>query len=585
VVKQVYPFTIETSGVVPEEHFYRCTIYRGISKALQRLCQENAHLMEYLHQIPVEEIGIPEYYPELSRKLSTLEKRNLIYPVGEGVFTHICPDIKQGDRDFYISVEPCTTLDLDELSKEVERRLIDFAEAFMDVDTEDDRRKVLLECIEKICAVHSGGVMKLMPWSRFFKRNGNGNGHKGGRLYVTERQLDGLKYLIVRNKVGVGILEPLMMDSNIEDISGSGLGHVFIEHKIFKSLKTATYFETHEELDEFALRLGERVKHPLTLRNPIADATLPDGSRINIVYGRDVSKRGTSFSIRKFSEHPLSILELVGFNSLNYSMAAYLSLVIEDGMNVFVCGETASGKTTLLNAVTTFIPPQAKVISIEDTPELQVPHNNWLREVTKFSKATNEGGAQVTMFDLLKAALRQRPDEIIIGEIRGAEGNVAFQAMQTGHAVMSTFHAASVEKLIQRLVGDPINVPRTYVDNLNVVVIQNQVKLPDGKKGRRATSISEIIGYDPIAGSFNFVEVFRWNPATDEFEFTGNLNSYLLEQRIALKRGFPPERRRQIYVLLQKRARILQKLHKEKKVTDFYELLQVLAKAQREGIF
>jgi flagellar protein FlaI len=265
-------------------------------------------------------------------------------------------------------------------------------------------------------------------------------------------------------------------------------------------------------------------------------------------------------------------------------MAAYLSLVLGEGLNVFVSGETASGKTTLMNAVTVFVPPDAKIVSIEDTPELQVPHKNWVREVSKMS-AGGEEGANVTMFDLLKAALRQRPNLIVIGEIRGEEGAIAFQAMQTGHACMATFHAASVEKLIQRLTGHPISVPKTYVDNLNVVVIQSAVKLPNGKNGRRALSIAEIIGYDPVSNSFAFVEVFRWDPVTDKFDFVGHMNSYALEQIIAVKRGIPPDQKNRIYTEVERRARILEKLHKERGIRDFYELLRVLSKAQKEGQF
>jgi flagellar protein FlaI len=262
-------------------------------------------------------------------------------------------------------------------------------------------------------------------------------------------------------------------------------------------------------------------------------------------------------------------------------MAAYLSLTIGEGMNVFVCGETASGKTTTLNAVTTFIHPNAKIVSIEDTPELQVPHQNWIREVVS---STKEGDVGIGMFDLLKAALRQRPNEIIIGEIRGAEGAIAFQAMQTGHSVMATFHAASVERLIQRLTGAPINVPKSYMDNLNICIIQQAVKLPDGKTGRRMTSINEIVGYDPVTQSFNFIETFRWDPVTDVFVFSGDGNSYLLEQKIAPKLGIPPHKKRRIYAEVERRAKILEKLNQQG-VKNFYDLLKVLAKAQREGLF
>ena len=212
-----------------------------------------------------------------------------------------------------------------------------------------------------------------------------------------------------------------------------------------------------------------------------------------------------------------------------------------------------------------------------------MPHLNWTREVVRGS-TKDASGSSVTMMDLLKAALRQRPDEIIIGEIRGEEGAVAFQAMQTGHACMATFHAASVEKLIQRMTGNPINVPRTYIDTLNVVVIASQIALATGRPVRRLISVNEIISYDPASDSFSFVEVFCWNPYTDEHEFVGFQNSYLLEQVIAPKRGISPNNRRRIYGELEQRAKILQKLH-ETGNTGFYEFYSILSKAYREGLF
>jgi flagellar protein FlaI len=429
-------------------------------------------------------------------------------------------------------------------------------------------------------APHAGGNGKDKRGKGKWGKNKDSN----EKVPVTEDEFEALKYIVVRDKVGLGCLEPMSQDPNIEDISCSGIGPIFLEHKIFKSVKTAINFETFEDVDDFVLRLSEQIRKPVTLRSPLVDATLPDGSRINIVFGREVSRRGSNFTIRKFFDVPLSIMELIEFGSLNYEMAAYLSLVIEEGKNLFVVGETASGKTTLMNAVTTFMPPNDKIISIEDTPELQVPHANWLREVAK-TPAPGDKGAHVTMFELLKAALRQRPDVIIVGEIRGEEGNIAFGAMQTGHQVMSTFHASNVEKLIQRLTGHPISVPKTYIDNLNVVVCQNAVKLPNGKKGRRATSVNEIVGYDPVANTFSYVEVFRWNPATDVFDFVGKRNSYLLEEKIAISRGILPNQKWQIYNVVERRKKILEKLHTEKGVKDFYELLKVLAKAQGQGLF
>ena len=220
-----------------------------------------------------------------------------------------------------------------------------------------------------------------------------------------------------------------------------------------------------QSLNNFVIQLSERIGKPATFRQPIIDATLPHGSRINLVFSEDVSRRGSNSTIRKFSETPLSIVQLPEFGGLTYEMAAYLSLAFHHGMNMFISGGTASGKTTLMNAITTFLPATDKIVSIEDPPELQVPHPNWIRGVVR--GPMGDIASAMGMFDLLRAALRQRPNEIIIGEIRGAEGAIAFQAMQTGHLCMATFHADSVEKLIQRLTGSPIDIPKTYADNPN----------------------------------------------------------------------------------------------------------------------
>jgi flagellar protein FlaI len=581
--KILLPFSNQDEGEAPRSNLSEEELLRLLPEPFQEVCKQNKHLLDYLRLIPVEKVGMPEYCAKPTRAQADQPKKNLIYPVSDNTFVHVYSE-PGGGRPHYIPIEPSLTQDLSQVLPEVESRLVEVAGGLSVAESDDERKEAILKLIEKVCVVQRNGSGSHSSKSKNSKSvGGSGKGNKT-KVQVTPEQFEALKYIIVRDKVGMGTIEAMIRDPNIEDISCSGLGHIFLEHKVFKSLRSAISFESHEDLDDFVLRLSEQIKKPVTLRNPIVDATLPDGSRINIVFGREVSRRGSNFTIRKFSDTPLSILELIEFGSLSYEMAAYLSIVIEDGMNLFVVGETASGKTTLLNAITTFIPPAHKIVSIEDTPELQVPHTNWIREVAR-APGQGEKGANVSMFDLLKAALRQRPNVIIIGEIRGEEGNIAFGAMQTGHEVMSTFHASSVEKLIQRLTGHPISVPKTYMDNLNVVVCQNAVKLPNGKTGRRATSISEIVGYDPVANIFSYVEVFRWDPVTDTFEFVGRRNSYLLEDKIAIRRGIPPDKKWQIYSLVERRAKILERLHKEKGVRNFYELLKVLAKAQQEKLF
>ncbi len=566
-----------------------CPMFKMLPEQLQKQSQEKSHLWEYLHSLPMDKSGVPEYCETLGRKHVGLKAPNLIYPVGGGLFIHIYSD-PEDSRDYYIAVEPGMYEDLTSLASEVDRRLVRLVHELESDATSEDRVKALSDSLDKICKVSDSPRAKEKNGSNGRSRwwvIGSSRQRKKvdlkGPLVLTSAKFRALRYVILRDKEGMGPLEPMIQDPYIEDISCSGLGPLFIEHKIFQSLKASVNFATHHELDSFVLRLSEKIGKPVTLRSPIVDATLPDGSRINIVYGWDVSKRGSNFTIRKFSSTPMSILQIVKGGCLSYEAAAYLSLVISHGMNLFVSGETASGKTTLLNAITAFIPSIAKIVSIEDTPELQVPHPNWIQETIR-GGGDKDSGASVTMFDLLKAALRQRPNEIIIGEIRGEEGAIAFQAMQTGHACMATFHASSVEKLIQRLTGNPINVPKTYIDNLNVVVIQSMVRLPDGKDGRRVMSINEIIGYDSSSDSFSFIEVFKWNPVTDEHEFVAFNNSYLLERVIAPRRGLAPKDARKIYTEMDERADILRNLA-ERKYNEFYDFYNVLSRAYREGLF
>jgi flagellar protein FlaI len=574
------PFSSEGTEEQHGTGVEQCSLHNLLPPALQERTAQAPHLLEYLHQVPIAEVGVPEYYPELNRKLGDLKHPNLIYPVSGDLFVHIFPD--PGDaRDYYIAIEPSSIGDVESILEQLERRLMDYVDALERAETPEDKAEVLRRAVRENCVATSNGEGRRSNG----KKSGGGlfsrSAKSGGKIPVTARQLAGLEYLLVRDKIGLGVLEPLMHDPYIEDISCSGLGLLFIEHKVFKGLKSTVSFERAEALDEFVIRLSEKINRPVTYRNPIVDATLPDGSRINIVYGGDVSKRGSNFTIRKFTSTPLSIVDIMGGGGLDSHMAAYLWLAVNEGMNVFVSGETASGKTTLLNAISGFIQPWAKIVSIEDTPELQVPHPNWIREVVRGTMADED--SSVTMFSLLKAALRQRPNAILVGEIRGEEGAIAFQAMQTGHAVMATFHASTVEKLIQRLTGHPINVPKVYIDNLNVVVLCSSVRLPDGKMGRRIVSVSEIIDYDSDTDSFSFIEIFRWDSSRDIFEFTGSGNSYLLEQVIAPRRGLDTRNKRAVYDELERRASLIQKLGEDGKA-NFYDLYQVFSQAGREGL-
>ncbi|HOW13239.1 type II/IV secretion system ATPase subunit [Methanosarcina sp.] len=592
----------------------RNEVYASLSPEMQEFVgrEENQHILDYICRLPAEEIGLPEFYPRISRSMKGIKHPNLIYPAGKGLAVHIYPD-REDIRNYYIPIEPCLFQNLNSTLEAVEKLLIDVIHD-QDISTNDpeEKKKLLVKALEKTCDVRedfkenvgtSEGKLRRKKKDADQRKSREKDSQKGeskrgksgilenlkgvlgaGKLKkipLTPQEFNAIKYLMVRDKVGMGMLEPLLLDSNIEDISCSGLGRIFVEHKVFSSLKTTISFEEIEELNSFVIQMSEKVGKPITYRDPIVDTALPDGSRINIVFGEDVSKRGSNFTIRKFMGVPISILELIEFGTIDYTMAAYMWMMLRAGMNCFVSGETASGKTTMMNAVTTFLPPESKIVSIEDTPELQVPHKNWTREVTRTTR--DDSGSDVSMFDLLKAALRQRPNEIMIGEIRGVEGSIAFQAMQTGHPVMSTFHAASVEKLIQRLTGDPINVPKNYVDNLNVVIIQSAVNVPGKGLGRRVLSINEIVGYDAVNQAFNFMDIFKWDPATDTFKFTGKNNSYLLEHKIAPRMGIPENQVRKIYSELDRRAKILRKIH-QANITNFYDLFNTLIQLEEAGL-
>jgi archaeal flagellar protein FlaI len=586
-----------------------CALYRMLPANAKEYVQHSVHLLEYLHIFPVDEFGIPLFFSELKRDLKSIKEPNLIYPATDDVFVHIFYD-PNDVRNFYIPIEPSFLHSVKDLAPAVEVKLIDLLDA-LDEDpvTDEERTIVLKRLINQVVYIKKPGEIiastgKGTGEQKGFKNKMTGFLNKDltakdsssrkkaflnvpttpdGRIIMTHQEYQALEYMMVRDKIDVGLLKPFIRDRYIEDITCDGIGPIFVEHKIFKGLKSVVGWDKEKELDNYVIKLAERTKRPITYRNPIVDSTLPDGSRINIVYSTDISRKGSNFTIRKAMDDPISILKLIEFKTLDYMAAGYLWICIENGMSLFMSGETASGKTTSLNAMTTFIPPENKIVTIEDTPELQIPHLNWTREVSK-GKGKGEGeGGDVTMFDLLRAALRQRPNQILVGEIRGVEGSVAFGAMQTGHPVLSTFHAASVEKLIQRLCGDPINIPKTYVDNLNIVVIQSAVRRPTGEMVRRILSINELVGFNPETQGFSFVEMFHWDPITDTHEFTGRGSSYLLENKVATMLGIPEHKKAGMYEEVEKRARILERLHKAG-YTGFYDLYHMTTKVKKQGL-
>jgi len=543
--------------------------------------KRNPHLRRYV-ATDVKKLGLPapKFYPTLSREMRGMSEPNIIYPVGDPIFIHICHDPTSKVRKVYHVIEPRLPTSRDKLFDKIESRIVANIDERIQAENPDEKLEVLIELLDKVCEVKESSEEpeEKEESSRSGLLAKFSIGRKLGKISLTRNEYEIVRYYIQRNRVGLGILEPLTRDPYIEDISCDGVGSIFVEHKIFQSLVTDIGFDQKEELENFALWLSERCGKQATHRSPIVDTVLSDGSRLNLVYGEDVSMKGTNFTIRKFSAEPLSVSRLISFGTMDAMLGAYVWMLMREGMNLFVCGETASGKTTTLTAITAFIKSTAKIVSIEDTPEVQLPHENWIREITR--PAQNEDNS-VGMFELLKSALRQRPNYIIVGEIRGIEGNIAFQAMMTGHPVLCTFHSSTVQKTIQRFTGHPILVPRTHMTNLNAILIQNSVYDAKGQMKRRVTTLNELVSFNPTSDSFSFIEAFRWNPADDTYLFRAEGNSYLLEEKIARSRGFTEGETPVIYEELHERADFLKRMTEER-IYDYREFFKRTLEADKQ---
>jgi len=265
----------------------------------------------------------------------------------------------------------------------------------------------------------------------------------------------------------------------------------------------------------------------ISIAQPVVDASLPDQSRIQLTYEKEVTRKGSSFTIRKFRERPLTITELMIFNTLSPEIAAWFWYIIEKQASMIVVGGTACGKTTTVNMLSMFIKPTAKIVSIEDTAELQLPHENWLPSLVRTGFGVSGKIAEITLFDLLKNAMRQRPEYIIVGEVRGAEAYTLVQAIATGHGGLATLHADSVEASVHRLESEPMNIPRPLITTIDVIAVQIRVRLKE-KSVRRIASVCEVVGLDPATKDILTNDIFKWDPKADSFTYYGR--SYVLEK-------------------------------------------------------
>ena len=441
----------------------------------------------------------------------TVKKRKLsmfreVYPIEEPyVFAAVVRDpITQKIR--YQVIEPTLRESEKEQLREIKNLLVEEIDVSLeDLETKKKAREYLKNKVQEII--------------------------KNYRMEVAEEAVDKLMYYITRDFIGYGKIDPFMKDHMIEDVSADGVNiPIYVWHREYESIPTNIIFEEADELNSFIIRLAYLAKKHISVATPMLDASLPDGSRIQLTYGSEITRRGSTFTIRRFRVDPLTISDLISFNTLSSDMAAYFWYAIENRASVLVSGGVASGKTTILNCLSMFIKPEFKIVSVEDTAELNLPQENWIPSVVRsaFGSEGEKTGA-ITLFDLLKAAVRQRPDYIIVGEVRGKEAYTLFQAMATGHLGMSTIHAESVEAVVNRLESEPLNIPRSLLTMIDIVMIQIRTEIK-GKPARRTGAVTEIVAMDSKTKELLTNDVYQWNPKNDAFSYSGR--SHVLEKNM-----------------------------------------------------
>ncbi len=379
---------------------------------------------------------------------------------------------------------------------------------------------------------------------------------------------DVFKYYVLRDFIGLGKIEPFMQDRQIEDISCDGVNiPIYVYHRDPKlgSLRTNIKFSDNDELDTFVNKLSERCGKSISVARPLLDGSLPDGSRVQSTLGSDIARHGSNFTIRMFTEKPLTPIDMINFGTCDLKMMAYYWFLVENGFSVLIAGGTASGKTSLLNVLSLFIKPQMKIVSIEDTAEIRIPHAHWVPEVAR-TPIAEEG--KVDLFELLRESLRQRPDYIIVGEVRGKEAYVLFQQMATGHPGLSTIHAENFQKLMDRLTTPPISLPASLIQNLDAILFVKRVK--QGRRYvRKVFGTSEVLGYDSKNGIPLVNEVFKWDAFANKFKIS---NKSGLLKKIADNTGMSAA---DMQEEIRKRAAVLEWLLNQK-ITDYRKVASVI---------
>ncbi len=510
-------------------------------------------IKEYL----LEGIDIPEF----SYKVSSFgieeddEKLNLTYPLipekpqkNEPVLAYakIFWNNSKGIYEYHV-VEPQITEDL----KEIFMRLKELVEERLNIDFTKLKTNEAKEYIKN----------QLDDLIKIFN------------IKITEQEKSILEYYIDRDFLGLGKIEPLMHDPNIEDISCDGVNiPIFVFHKNPKigSVMTNIVFTDSNELDETLIRFAQLCGHSISILNPLLDGALPDGSRIQGTLSTDIAKRGSNFTIRKFSKTPYTPTHILASETVDIKTLAFLWTVVDYGCSILLSGGTATGKTTFLNILSLFIRPEMKIVSIEDTSEIVLPHPHWISQVARVPIASekDKNKGEVDLFDLLRESLRQRPDYIIVGEVRGKEAYVLFQQMATGHYSLATIHAESMEKLIDRLITPPIQLPPSLIESLDIVIFVTATRYK-GKFVRKVKSINEIVGFNYSENKPIFKEIIKWNSDTNTFQV---VNKSSILERIRKRYGFS---QKQIVDEIKRRMLILNWMM-EKNINDYKDVAKII---------
>ena len=378
--------------------------------------------------------------------------------------------------------------------------------------------------------------------------------------------IEKVKYYLKRDINGFGLIDPLMHDINIEDVSCSGIDKpIYVWHRKYDSIPTNVQFPSNEKLNSFVSRIVFRAGKHISSAFPITDLALQGNHRLSVLYQKEVTPKGTSFTIRKFREDPYTMIDLIGFGTIDLQIAAYLWMLVEAKMSFIIIGPTGSGKTTILNAITGLVNPNYKIFSVEDVAEININHENWFTLVSRSGFGLG-GEGEIGLHDLIKAGLRHRPDYVAVGEIRGSEAYVMFQAMATGHGGLCTMHADSLESAIKRLQQKPMDIPAGYISLMNCAIVIKRVKEGSGHSGRRAISVSE------VTSASSSHTAFSWDPREDYFK--SNLQDSKLLQQIAESTG------RDLNEVLEehnKRTAILKWMH-EHDIRDYKKVTEMIGK-------